>query len=276
MLLKLLQITSILYFYQLLGKNQKKTNNMSGHSKWSTIKRRKGAADAKRSKIFSRIVKEIMIAVKEGGSSDIEFNPRLRLAVANAKGVNMPKDNIERAIKKADSDTSNYQEATFEGTGQGGIAIFVECLTDNYQRTISSVRSIFNKRGGSLGKNGSISYLFDRKGIFTIKKGENDCEELELELIDSGLEELEQADEMLIITVALEDFGNMQKKLEELNIETENAELQRIPNSPKILDTETAMKALKLVEYLEEDDDVQNVYHDIEMTDELEKILEEE
>ncbi len=249
---------------------------MSGHSKWSTIKRKKGAADAKRSKAFSRIVKEISIAVKDGGSADIDFNPRLRTAVANAKGANMPKDNIERAIKKASSDNSSYTEVTFEGTGQGGVAIFVECLTDNNQRTVSNVRAIFNKKGGSLGKNGSLSYLFERKGSFTIKSEGLDVEEIELELIDAGLEEIEQEDDVIILTVALEDFGNMQKKLEELKIEAQNAELQRIANTNRTLPTETALKALKLIEALEEDDDVQNVYHDIEMTEELEVALNEE
>jgi len=249
---------------------------MSGHSKWSTIKRKKGAADAKRSKIFSRISKEITIAVKEGGGSDPEMNPRLRTAVANAKGQNMPKDVIKRAIDKAESGSENYSEVTFEGTGPGGVAIFVECLTDNNQRTVSNVRAIFTKRGGELGKNGSLSYLFDRKGTFTILKEGKNIEELELELIDAGLEEIEDADDMLILTTALEDFGNMQAKLEELNIEAENSELQRIPNIRKELDVETSKKALKLVEFLEEDDDVQNVFHDLEMTDELAKAIEEE
>jgi len=246
---------------------------MSGHSKWSTIKRKKGALDAKRSKLFSRIVKEITIAVKEGGSSDIEFNPRLRTAVSNAKGVNMPKDNTERAIKKADSDSSSYSEVTFEGTGPGGAAIFVECLTDNNQRTVSNVRAIFTKREGNLGKNGSLSYLFDRKGTFTLSSEGIDIEEIELELIDAGLEEIEQEEDKIILTVALEDFGNMQTKLDELKIEPENAELQRIANITKELKLDHAKAALKLVDYLEEDDDVQNVFHDIEMTDELAEAL---
>lgn len=248
---------------------------MSGHNKWSTIKRKKGAADAKRSKIFSRISKEITIAVKEGGGTDPDMNPRLRLAIQNAKGVNMPKDNIQRAISKAESGGENYQEVTFEGTGAGGVAIFVECLTDNNQRTVASVRSAFNKRGGHLGKNGSLSFLFDRKGIFNIPCGSYDIEELELELIDAGLEEVEEAEDHLIVYTALEDFGNMQKKLEELNIEPESSELQRIPNARKTVDVETAKKALKLIEMLEDDDDVQNVFHDLEMTDELEEALAE-
>jgi len=248
---------------------------MSGHSKWSTIKRKKGAADAKRSKIFSRISKEITIAVKEGGNTDPDMNPRLRSAIQNAKGVNMPKDVISRAISKGEGGADNYSEVTFEGTGPGGVAIFVECLTDNNQRTVASVRSVFNKRGGNLGKNGSLSFLFDRKGIFTVPSGSFDVDELELELIDAGLEEIEVAEDHVILTTALEDFGNMQKKLEELNIEPENAELQRIPNTRKVVDLDNAKKALKMIEMLEDDDDVQNVFHDLEMTEELEAALEE-
>ncbi len=248
---------------------------MSGHSKWSTIKRKKGALDAKRSKIFSKIVKEITIAVKEGGSSDIGSNPRLRLAISNAKGVNMPKDNIQRAINKAESSSENFQETTFEGTAPGGTAIFVECLTDNNQRTVAKIRAIFNKRGGTLGKNGSLSYLFERKGVFNIVSKNLDADEMEFELIDFGLDEFEKLDDIFIITTAMEDFGNMQKKLEELNIEVENAELQRIANSTTKLNIESSKKVLKMIDSFEDDDDVQNVYHNLEMYDELEKALDE-
>jgi YebC/PmpR family DNA-binding regulatory protein len=248
---------------------------MSGHSKWSTIKRKKGAADAKRSKIFSRISKEITIAVKEGGGPDPEMNPRLRSAIINAKGANMSKDVIQRALSKGEGGAENYVEVTFEGTAQGGVALFIECLTDNNLRTVSSIRSIFNKKGGTLGKNGSLHFLFERKGIFTIPVGNHNIDELELELIDAGLEDIEETEDRLILTTALEDFGKMQKKLEELNIEAESSELQRIPNSRKVVDIDSAKKVLKLIEMLEDDDDVQNVFHDLEMTEELEKALEE-
>ncbi|MBT3208269.1 MAG: YebC/PmpR family DNA-binding transcriptional regulator [Bacteroidetes bacterium] len=242
---------------------------MSGHSKWSTIKRKKGAADAKRSKMFSRIVKEITIAVKEGGGSDEDSNPRLRMAIQNAKGVNMPKDNISRAISKANKDESNFQEITFEGYAPHGIAIYVECLTDNNNRTISNIRAIFTKKGGSLGTNGSLSFLFDRKGVFNIPKGELDPDEFELEIIDAGVEDFEFDGDNFIITTALEDFGNVQKKLDEMKIVPENAELQRIPNDAKSLDIQDAKKILAMVETFEEDDDVQNVFHNLEITDEL-------
>jgi len=247
---------------------------MSGHSKWSTIKRKKGALDAKRSKLFSRIVKEIQIAVKEGGI-DADGNPRLRLAMNNAKGANMPKDNVERAISKAASEGDNLAEITFEGYGPNGIAFFIECLSDNNQRTVSEVRAVFNKRGGNLGTNGSLSFMFDRKGVFSIQKGNFDIDEFELEMIDAGAEEFEIEEDKIDITCALEDFGNVQKKLEELNIEAENAELQRIPTDTKILDIEDAKQILAMIDAFEDLDDVQNVFHNLEMTDELANAISE-
>jgi YebC/PmpR family DNA-binding regulatory protein len=248
---------------------------MSGHSKWSTIKRKKGALDAKRSKMFTKVIKEITVAVKEGGS-DETANPRLRLAIANAKGINMPKDNVQRAINKAaDKDSANFMEVTYEGYAPNGIGVFVECTTDNLQRTVSNVRSYFNKYGGSLGKNGSLSFIFDRKGIFNFPKNDIDLDELELDLIDAGAEDIEVEDGMITVTTAMEDFGNMVKKLEELNIEAESANLERIPNNLEALDVENAKKVLKLIDVIEDDDDVQNVYHNLEMTDELMEAMDE-
>lgn len=247
---------------------------MSGHSKWSKIKRAKGANDAKRSKMFSRIVKEITIAVKEGGP-DPEANPRLRLAVNNAKGVNMPKDNVERAISKADKDGANLEEMTFEGYAINGVAVFVDCLTDNKNRTVSRVRAIFTKYNGSLGTNGSLSFLFDTKGIFTVaKKDDLDIEEFELEIIDAGVEEFEVDDEFITITTAKEDFGNVQKKLDSMGTDIENAGLQRIPNDTKTLDVDTSLKIMKMIDAFEDDDDVQNVYHNLELTDEVAAAME--
>ena len=240
---------------------------MSGHSKWSTIKRKKGAADQKRSKIFSRIIKEISVAVRESGA-DPDGNPRLRLALNNARGANMPKENIQRALTKA-KDTEALQEITYEGYTPGGIAIFIECLTDNPQRTVASIRSIFNKRGGSLGTNGSVAFMFDRKGIIRIPKGGFDADELQLEIIDAGVEEFEEQDDVFEITTPLDGFATVQKRLEELGIEIENAELQRIPVETKTLDAESGVKVLKIVEIIEDDDDVQNVFHNMEITDEM-------
>ncbi|MCF8225699.1 MAG: YebC/PmpR family DNA-binding transcriptional regulator [Bacteroidales bacterium] len=241
---------------------------MSGHSKWSTIKRKKGANDAKRGKIFTKLIKEITIAAELGGD-DPETNIRLRSAVQTAKGMNMPKDNIQRAINKANKDSSSFEEVTYEGYLQHGIAVFIECMTDNNNRTVSNIRSIFSKRGGSLGTNGSLSFLFDRKGIITVPQGDLDPEEFELEIIDAGVEEIELNDDMFLITTALEDFNNVQKKLEEMGIETESAELQRIPNDTKELPLEDAVQILRTIEEFEDDDDVQNVFHNLEVTEEV-------
>jgi YebC/PmpR family DNA-binding regulatory protein len=247
---------------------------MSGHSKWSTIKRKKGVADSKRGKIFTKIIKEITIAAKDGGG-DPETNPRLRLAVQNAKGANMPKDNIERAIKKAiGSDAESYSETTFEGYGPCGIAVFLECLTDNNNRTVSVVRAAFNRCGGNLGTNGSLNFLFDRKGIFSLASEGVDLETLELELIDAGAEDFEVDGERILITCAKEDFGNVNRKLNELGIEVEDAGLKRISNEAKILDVESAKKVLRFIDTLEDDDDIQNVYHNMAMTDEIADALE--
>lgn len=241
---------------------------MSGHSKWSTIKRKKGAADSKRSKIFSRIVKEIQIATKEGGPEE-ENNPRLRMAILNAKGVNMPKENILRAINKASTEGGNLQEVTFEGYATGGVAVFIECLTDNNNRTVSNIRSLFNKRGGNLGTNGSLSFIFERKGVITVPKGNLNPDDFELEIIDAGAEDIADEGEVYVITTSMEDFGRLRKKLEEMKIEFENASLQRIPNDHKKLSKDDALKVLRIIEEFEEDDDVQNVYHNIELTDEI-------
>jgi YebC/PmpR family DNA-binding regulatory protein len=242
---------------------------MSGHSKWSTIKRKKGANDAKRGKIFTKIIKEIIIAAKEGGG-DPESNSRLRLAVQNAKGANMPKDNIERAIKKAvGSEAASYVETSFEGYGPCGVAVFAECLTDNNNRTVASVRSAFNKHGGKLGTNGSLSSLFERKGIFTINKEGISQDDIELELIDAGAQDFESDDETITITCAKEDFGIVNRKLNELGIEPEEAGLKRVPNTTKSLDIESTRKVLRFIEALEDDDDIQNVYHNLEISDDL-------
>lgn len=251
---------------------------MSGHSKWSTIKRKKGANDTKRGKIFTRILKEISISIKEGGNADPEGNPRLRVAIANAKGANMPKDNINRAIKKAsDKDSENYNEVTYEGYGPGGIALFVEATTDNLKRTVANVRAIFSKYEGSLGTNGSLEFLFDRKGVFTIPMealAEKDLDELEMELIDGGADEFDKDEEFLTVFTAFEDFGNMQKKLEELNLEPESQELQRIPKTTQELDLGTAKKVLLILEKFDDDDDVNHVFHNLEITEELEGVME--
>jgi len=247
---------------------------MSGHSKWSTIKRKKGANDAKRGKLFTKIIKEITVAASESGS-DPETNPRLRAAVQNAKGMNMPKDTILRAISKANKDSSSFLELTFEGMLPFGIGVFVDCLTDNRNRTVSNIRAIFNKRGGSLGTNGSLSFMFERKGVISLAKGEIDPEEYELELIDAGVEEIELEDDLFMITTPMEDFHNVQMKLQEMGLEPESAELQRIPNEALDLTTEQGVQIMKIIEEFEDDDDVQTVWHNLNVTDEVSEVMNE-
>lgn len=228
-------------------------------------------------KQFSRIGKEIAMAVKDGGP-DPDSNPALRRAIQNAKGVNMPKDNVERAIKKASgADAEVYDEITFEGYAPHGIGIFVECTTNNNNRTVANVRAIFNKVGGNLGKNGELAFMFDRKGVFTIEKKhiKIDIEELELELIDAGAEQFDFEDELVYIYSDFESFGSLSHKLDELGIEVKNAELKRIPNNTKVLPLEETKEILDIIDRFEQDDDVQNVYSTMEVTPELEKELDD-
>jgi YebC/PmpR family DNA-binding regulatory protein len=222
-------------------------------------------------KTFTRIGKDIVMSVKEGGP-DPDTNSRLRQVMQNAKAANMPKDNVMRAIKKAsDKDTANYQEMSLEGYAIHGIAVFVDCASNNNNRTVADVRSYFSKCDGAMGINGSLEFIFDRKGVFTIDP-ENitiDIEELEMELIDGGLEELEVDEEAVTIYCDFPDFNNMQVKLEELGIEIKNSELQRIPNNFKKITAEQAEKVLKLLDLLEENDDVQQVFHNMELTEDI-------
>jgi YebC/PmpR family DNA-binding regulatory protein len=217
---------------------------------------------ARMSKAFNRIGREIEMAVK-GGGPERGLNPRLRLAIQNAKSVNMPKDRVEAAIKRASSkDTAGYQEVTYEGYGPHGIAVLVECATDNPTRTVANIRHAFSRHGGALGTNGSISFMFERKGVFKIAStGAIQLDELELDLIDHGLEELSQQDEDIFIYTSFQDFGTMQKALEAKEIEVVNSELQYLPTTTKELTEEQAAEVHVLIDKLEDDDDVQSVYH---------------
>ena len=250
---------------------------MAGHSKWANIKHRKGAQDKRRSKLFTRIIKDITIAAKSGGDNP-DSNPSLRLAMQNARGANIPKDRIENAIKKASgADAANYQELTYEGYGNGGVAVFIETATDNVNRTVANIRSIFMKSGGNLGTNGSLNFVFAHKGVFSVSNQQmasTNEDELEFELLDEGADEIEKTEEGWTITTSFENFGAMQKKLEELGIEVENASLQRIVLNTKTLPVPEALKFLKMIEKLEDDDDINTVYHNLELTDELIKELE--
>ena len=234
-------------------------------------KARKMKRWSKMAKTFTRIGKDIVIAVKEGGASP-ETNSRLRQVMQNAKAANMPKDNVLRAIKKASSkDTANYEEITLEGYAVNGIAVFVDCATNNNNRTVADVRSYFSKCDGALGTNGSLEFIFNRKGVFTIAK-ENintSLDDLEMELIDGGLEELEIDEEAITVYCNFTDFSNMQKKIEDLGIEIQNSELQRIPITTKTISASDAEKVIKLLDLLEENDDVQQVFHNMVLTEEI-------
>ncbi len=248
---------------------------MAGHSKWANIKHRKGAQDAKRAKVFTKLIKEVAVAVKEGGD-DPDANPRLRLAIKNARKASVPKDKIDGAISKGSgADGTSYEEATFEGYAPHGVAVFVEALTDNNNRTVSSIRSSFNKYGGSLGKSGSVDFMFERKGVFVIPAEGRDMDELIQELLEAGLEDIEEDGGNYVAYCAFEDFGSLNHKVDELNLEDAERSLDRIPMNTVKLDVEQAKSVLKLLEVLEEDDDVQNVFHNMEMTEELEAALSE-
>lgn len=243
---------------------------MAGHSKWANIRHRKGAQDAKRGKIFTKLVKEITVAVKIGGGPDPEFNPRLRMAVVNARGQSMPKDNIDRAIKKASGiGGDDYIETTFEGYGPDGVAVFVECATDNNTRSVANIRMHFKKNGGSLGKDGCLQFIFDHKGVFSIPLGSHDPDELMMELIDAGAEDYEVNEELITIYTAMTDFGGVQKALHEMSIEPKEAGLQRIPKVSKEITANHIVMFMKLIDTLEDDDDVQKVYHNADISEEL-------
>ena len=241
-------------------------------------KARKMKRWSKMAKTFTRIGKDIVIAVKEGGP-DPDTNSRLRQIIQNAKAANMPKDNVERAIKKASSkDTESYEEISLEGYAPHGIAVFIDCATNNNNRTVADVRSYFSKCDGALGTNGSLEFIFSRKGVFIINTSNLtlDCEELEMELIDSGLEEFEKDKETITIYCDYKDFHNMQIKLESLNIEIQKSELQRIANNYKTISAKESEKVIKLLDLLEENDDVQRVFHNMNLTQEILTLMEKE
>tara|TARA_Y100001978_G_C23622757_1_gene399337 strand:- start:195 stop:932 length:738 start_codon:yes stop_codon:yes gene_type:complete len=226
---------------------------------------------AQMSKAFTRIGKDIVIAVKEGGA-DPQTNSKLRQVMQNAKNANMPKENVLRAIKKAsDKDTKNYEEITLEGYAPHGIAVFIDCATDNNNRTVADIRSYFNKCNGSLGKNGSLEFIFERKGVFILnsQKLEISLDDLEMDLIDYGLENLHVEQNEVLIYCAFSDFNILSNRLEMLNVEILKTEIQRIPKATKTISLDQAKDVFKLLDLLEENDDVQQVAHDITMTKEI-------
>ncbi|CAN5276792.1 YebC/PmpR family DNA-binding transcriptional regulator [soil metagenome] len=251
---------------------------MSGHSKWSTIKRKKGAADAKRGALFGKLSKAITIAAREGGG-DPDMNPALGLAVSKAKEGNMPNDNIQRAIDKgtgAGADAATIERITYEGYAPGGVAVLVEVLTDNRNRAASDVRYIFSKNGGKLGTSGSVSYLFERKGVVLIPKNEVDDDELMELALEAGAEDVEVSESDYRVVTAPEDFATVRESLKEAGIAFENAEITMQPQNSIDLDASTAKQTLRLMDALEDNDEVQEVYANFDISDEVMSVVVDE
>lgn len=247
---------------------------MSGHSKWANIKVKKGKTDAIRGKIFTKIGREIAIAVREGGGNP-ESNSKLRDVIAKAKSNNMPNDNIQRSIKKAAGELGKveYEEITYEGYGPGGVALIVETITDSRNRTASDVRHCFSKNGGTLGVTGSVSFMFDKKGVLVIERTpDSDEDELMMTVLDAGAEDMQTLDDAFEVTTDPNDFSAVREKLESEGISFLSAEVQMIPqNTVEPADGETLEKIQKLLEMLEDNDDVQNVWHNAELPEEEEE-----
>ncbi|HSP86737.1 MAG TPA: YebC/PmpR family DNA-binding transcriptional regulator [Ignavibacteriaceae bacterium] len=243
---------------------------MSGHSKWATTKRKKAIIDSKRGKIFTKLIKEITIAAREGGG-DPAGNPRLRLGIDNAKAANMPQDNIDRAIKKATGELEGvtYHEITYEGYAPAGIAVMVEVATDNKNRTVAEVRHAFSKSGGALGESGSVAWMFHRKGVITLPtqgKSEDDIMEI---ILDAGADDLQKEDDFYEIQTSIETFEPVRRALVDKKINIENASLQWIAQNMVSVSGEDGEKVIKLIEALEDLDDVQNVYSNADFDEEL-------
>ncbi|MFC1540943.1 YebC/PmpR family DNA-binding transcriptional regulator [Candidatus Latescibacterota bacterium] len=242
---------------------------MSGHSKWATIKRKKGAIDAKRGKIFNTLIKEIQVAARSGGG-DLDANPRLRTAVAAAKANNMPNDNINKAIQRGTGELPgvHYEESSYEGFGPGGAAILIECMTDNKQRTVAEIRHLFSKYNGSLAENGAVSWMFDEKGVFTFDSNVIDEESLLDHVIESGAEDMKTEDSMFDVYCTPKDFHTVQEYFENKGIKFENAEMAKVPQNIHQVEQKDINSLMKLLDALEDLDDVQKVWANIEIDDE--------
>jgi len=243
---------------------------MSGHSKWSSIKHKKGAADAKRGKIFTKIIKEIIVAARLGGG-DADMNPRLRTAILKAKSENMPKDNMDRAIKKGtgDLDGVDYIELVYEGYGPGGVALIIETLTDNKNRTAADVRSTLAKNGGNLGETGSVSYLFQRKGLITFDTGTYSEEDIFEVALEAGADDVSTEGDLIEVITSSDDFHSVVDALEAAEFESNTAELQLIPDATVTLTNAKTAKALSLIEKIEDNDDVQTVSTNLDIPDDF-------
>jgi YebC/PmpR family DNA-binding regulatory protein len=242
---------------------------MSGHSKWSTIKRKKGAADAKRGKVFTKLIKEIIVAARVGGG-DLNANPRLRTAVLAAKAENMPKDNIERAIKKGTGELEGvtYEQLTYEGYGPGGVAMLLEVLTDNKNRTVADVRHNFSKHNGSLGEAGCVAWMFEKKGLISVDRTGTDEDRLIEVALDGGALDVKDTGKEFDVTTPLDSFEEVKKKIEEAGFKYNYAEITMIPQTTVRLAGKEAEQMLKLMEGLEDSDDVQKVYANFDIADE--------
>ncbi|MGM0607790.1 MAG: YebC/PmpR family DNA-binding transcriptional regulator [Candidatus Muiribacteriota bacterium] len=244
---------------------------MSGHNKWSSIKHKKGAKDAKRGKIFSKLAKFITVAVKEGGP-DEDKNPKLRTAILKAKSASMPNDNIKRAIQKGAGNTEGdeYISIVYEGYGPAGVAMIVECLTDNKNRTAANIRHLFSKYGGNLGENGCVSWMFNKKGYISVLKSQIDEEKLMETAIESGAEDIKTDDDNVYEIITLPgDFEEVKNNIEKTGLKTENASVTMIPENYVKLDEKGASSMLKLMDALEDDDDVQEVYANFDIDDDI-------
>jgi YebC/PmpR family DNA-binding regulatory protein len=241
---------------------------MSGHSKWHNIQAKKGKTDAKRGKIFTKIGKEIAVSVKNGGANP-ETNARLRDAVAKAKAENMPSDNIQRAIKKASGELGsvNYETIVYEGYGPSGVAVIVETLTDNKNRSAGNVRSAFTKGGGNMGASGCVGFMFQEKGEIVIEKEDKDEDEIMMLALDSGAEDFSSEEEVFVITTAPDDFSTVREALEAEGLELLEAAVKMIPDTYTAINEDDAKKFQKMLDLLEDDDDVQEVYHNAEFPD---------
>ena len=243
---------------------------MSGHSKWSSIKHKKGAADAKRGKVFTKLIKEITVAARLGGG-DPDGNPRLRTSIMIAKSKNMPVDNITRAIKKGTGELEGvqYEEHTYEGYGPGGAAIFLEAMTDNKNRTVSEIRAALGKAGGNLGENGCVGWMFEQKGLLTVKTEDRSEDDLMELAIDAGADDLQTVDEYYEITTSVENFETVRKALENASIPVELAEITRIPQNTVSIDEKKGKALLKLMDILEDHDDIQKAYSNFDISDDI-------
>jgi YebC/PmpR family DNA-binding regulatory protein len=241
---------------------------MAGHSKWANIRRRKGAVDVKRGKIFTKLAKEITVAARMGGG-DIDANPRLRSAVAAAKAENMPKDNWERAIKKGTGELEgvSYEESTYEGYGPGGAAVFVESLTDNKNRAVAEIRHIFSKRGGSLGESGCVAWMFDKKGVITVEKDQADEEKLMEVALEAGAEDVRDAGEQFEVLTEPGDFETVREAMEAAEIPFASAEVTMVPQNTTPVEGRDAEKMVDLMEALDDCDDVQKAYTNADIPD---------